>query len=81
MKLTLSSIKSLALPEGVSEKTFFDDDLRGFGVRIRRSGSRGFVVQYKIADQNRRIVLGAVAALSTSAKPDRPPATSWPRSD
>ena len=63
MKLTPAAIKALALPVGVSEKTFFDDDLAGFGVRVRASGARSFVVQYKIHKKNRRLVLGPVESL------------------
>ena len=44
--------KLLVLPEGVSEKTFCDDDLRGFGVRIGVPAARkSFVVQYKVGRQ------------------------------
>ena len=63
MKLTTASIRSLALPRGLQEKTFFDDDLPGFGLRVRAGGARSFVVQYKFGSQHRRLVLGAAAAL------------------
>jgi integrase len=63
MKLTAASIKSLALPDGLIEKTFFDDDLPGFGVRLRRGGSRSFVVQYKTRGKHRRMPLGAASAI------------------
>jgi integrase len=66
VKLTPASIKPLALPSGVTEKTFFDDDLAGFGVRVRASGARSFVVQYKIHKKNRRVVLGPVESLDLS---------------
>ena len=71
MKLTVSSIKSLALPEGVSEKTFFDDDLPGFR-RFGVPAPRGFVVQYKIRRSKSPHRLGPWR-LSTSAKPDGRP--------
>ena len=53
MKLTTTSIRSLALPKGVQEKTFFDDALPAFGVRVRSSGSKSYVVQYKVGSQHR----------------------------
>jgi integrase len=62
MKLTNPTIRSLELPPGVKEKTFFDDDVPGFGVRLRDSGSRSFVLQYKFGGKNRRMALGAVTA-------------------
>jgi integrase len=63
MKLTTATIRSLALPAGSAEKSFFDDDLAGFGVRVRAGGSRTFVVQYKIGAKHRRMPLGSVAAI------------------
>jgi integrase len=64
MKLTTTSIRALTLPIGVIDRTFFDDELPGFGVRVRAGGSRTFVVQYKIGDKHRRMPLGSVEALS-----------------
>lgn len=63
MKLTTTTVRALTLPPGVSERTFFDDSLPGFGVRVRRSGAKTFVVQYKHAGKNRRIAIGTVEAL------------------
>src|SRR5262245_57081607 len=62
-KLTTTTVRSLALPIGVNERTFFDDDLPGFGVRVRAGGSRNFILQYKLGAKHRRIVLGTVVAL------------------
>lgn len=66
MKLTGSSVRSLKLPPGVRDKTFFDDDLGGFGVRVRDTGSKAYVVQYDIGRRTRRMTLGAVEALDIS---------------
>ena len=63
MKLTASTIRSLALPRGLREKTFFNSEIGGFGVRVRAGGSRNWVLQYKIGGAHRRLVLGSVAAL------------------
>jgi integrase len=63
MRLTASTIRSLALPPGQNDKTFWDDDVPGFGVRIRAGGSRTWVIQYKIGGKHRRLPLGLVAAL------------------
>ena len=63
MKLTAVAIRALALPPGKTDKTFFDDDLPGFGVRLRAGGSRTWVIQYKIGNKHRRIPLGSVTAL------------------
>ena len=64
MKLTQKAIAALALPEGKTETIVFDEDLPGFGVRIRAGGARTWVYQYKIGSQHRRITLGNTTALS-----------------
>jgi integrase len=63
LKLTSAVAKSLTLPPGQRDKTFFDSEVPAFGVRVRAGGSRNWVCQYKIAGKNRRLVLGAVTAL------------------
>jgi integrase len=63
MKLTTTSIKTLTLPAGANDKTFFDDELPGFGVRLRAGGSTKLIVQYDLGGKTRRITLGATALL------------------
>src|SRR5262245_20211744 len=64
MRLTQKTINALTLPEGKSEVIHFDDDLPGFGLRIRVGGSRSFVFQFKVGNQHRRMALGSATALS-----------------
>jgi integrase len=63
MKLTVRNTAGLKLPRGKTDHIEFDDDVPGFGIRIRESGSRSFVFQYKVGKQQRRIALGAVSAV------------------
>ena len=63
MRLTAATVRALELEQGLTEKTYFDDTLAGFGIRIRAGGSKTYVVQYKIGDKHRRMVLGAVGAI------------------
>ena len=70
MKLTQKNVAALALPDGKSEAIFFDDDLPGFGIRIRVGGSRTWIYQYKIGNQNRRVTLGSLAALTPACARD-----------
>jgi Arm DNA-binding domain len=62
MKLTQKTIAALSLAEGKTETIVFDDELPGFGIRIRVGGSRTWIYQYKIGNQNRRVTLGSLAA-------------------
>ena len=64
MKLTTATVRTQPLPDGKSEAIFFDDDIPGFGLRVREGGSRNFVFQYKLGAKQRRMALG-------KATPDR----------
>jgi integrase len=71
MKIALTSnevVGALALPAGVRELKFFDhghrDCVVGFGLRIRDTGSRVWVFQYKYGDKHNRMKLGTWPALS-----------------
>lgn len=66
MKLAQKTIDALAVPKGKSELIVFDDDLPGFGLRIRSGGARTWIYQFKIGAQHRRMTLGSVAALSVA---------------
>jgi integrase len=56
------------LPPGKTDAIFFDDDLPGFGYRLRASGDkvgRSWVAQYRHAGQTRRMTLGTASVLSS----------------
>ena len=67
MKITQRSVAALALPGGKADAIHFDDALPGFGVRLRKAGSRMFVVCYKIGAKQRRVTLGSTAMLTADA--------------
>jgi hypothetical protein len=64
MKLTATTVKTAEIERGKSEAIFFDDDVPGFGLRIREGGSRSFIFQYKLGDKHRRMALGKATALN-----------------
>ena len=69
MKLTKAAIAGLTLPAGRSEKTYWDDDIPLFGVRLRKGGSKGWVFWYRLggrASPLRKIGLGATSAVSAA---------------
>ena len=59
MRLTDASVAVLAVPLG-KEVIAFDDDLPGFGVRLRLGGSKRFIYQYKLNGTNRRVTFKEV---------------------
>jgi integrase len=64
MKLTKATISGLTLPAGKQDAIFFDEELRGFGIRLRGGGKRTWIVQYEIAGQQRRLTIGRVELFS-----------------
>jgi len=64
MKLTKTSVNKLTLPRDQSDVIFFDDDLPGFGLRVRSGGSRKFVVDYRQGGIRRRFTIGSARVLT-----------------
>jgi hypothetical protein len=78
MKLTFDTIRAIAPVPPKTEIIVFDDDVPGFGVRASLSGSKVFIVQYSIGNQQRRMSLGKIemlevdtARLKANENPDR----------
>ena len=58
MRLTKGNLGKVLLPAGKSETIVFDEDMPGFGLRIRAGGKRTWVAQYRVGTKQRRITLG-----------------------
>ena len=71
MKLTAKAVAALALPGRKTDAIHFDDELPGFGFRLRRGAAgkvlRSWIVQYKRAGRTRRMTLGPVEVLGIEA--------------
>jgi len=68
MKLTSKAVAALMLPANKVDHFEWDDDLPGFGYRLRKSGDkvgRSWVAQYRHAGQTRRMTLGSASVLSS----------------
>jgi integrase len=63
MKLTETGLARLTLKAGEADKIFFDDEISGFGVRVREGGSRKFVLHYRIGGNQRRLTIGVAGVL------------------
>jgi integrase len=67
MKLDNRTIARLALPDGKQDAIFFDDDLPGFGLRLRTGAGRvrrTWVAQYRAHGRTRRMKIGTVEKLA-----------------
>jgi integrase len=67
MKFTEKTVKEFQLAEGKSDATFWDDDLTGFGLRIRANGSRVFVYMYSRNGNPRKMTLGKSPGMTVQA--------------
>lgn len=64
MRLDLKTIAATILPKGKTDHIVWDDELPGFGLRLRAGGHRSWIVQYRSSDRHtRRATIAAVAKL------------------
>ncbi len=65
LHFTDRTITSLPTPdESERQRDYWDDVLRGFGVRVSYGGRRAFVVRYRVNNRLRRLTLGPYPDLS-----------------
>ena len=65
MKFTNAKIAELTLPAGKTDHVEWDDELPSFGVRVRQTGAKYFVAQYRIGRKQGRETLGNVTKFDT----------------
>jgi integrase len=63
MNLTATTVSGLKLGQDEADRIWFDDAVPGFGLRIRQSGSRSWIFQYKLGTKTRRLVIGQASAI------------------
>jgi hypothetical protein len=66
MRLTVKSAEGIKLPKGKIDYIEFDNDVTGFGLRLREGGSRTWIYQYRIGSKQRRMVLGSAKSVPLS---------------
>jgi integrase len=69
MKLTKAAVAGLSLPADCDDKIYWDDEIRPFGVRLRKGGSKSWVFWYRLGGPTRplrKIGLGATSAVSSA---------------
>jgi integrase len=68
--LDRSTVAKLKLDAGKSDQIFFDDELHGFGHRLRNTNGRlrrSWIVQYRIKGRTRRMKIGDAAKVDADA--------------
>jgi integrase len=58
VKLSGRTIDTIQVVAGNAEIIVYDDEIPGFGVRVRAGGSRNFVFTYRFGGKNKRMTLG-----------------------
>jgi integrase len=66
MKLTVKTTDALRLAPGERDKIWFDDDIAGWGLRVRDGGKRVWIFQYAIGGRTRRLTFGTYPAMSVT---------------
>jgi len=66
MKLTRDAVVALTQPKGKSDHFVWDDDMPGFGVRMRGDRKR-WIVQYRVGGRQRRESLGDTRRIKINA--------------
>jgi len=67
MKLTkqnLPAIEAKFARDGKADAIFFDEQLKRFGLRLRSSGRRSWIIQYEKWGRSRRVTLGNAAVVT-----------------
>jgi integrase len=70
VKLTESAVAALRLEPDKKDIIHFDDAIPGLGVRLRKSGVKVWIFQYKLAGKTRRVTLGAASAIKAGKARD-----------
>jgi integrase len=71
VQITDRAVAKLALPSGKNEAAYWDDELKGFGYRLRRSGGRvlrSWNVIYRANGRQRRVTYDAGTLTATAAR-------------
>jgi integrase len=74
MKLNKNSVSQLvaaSLPNGTAERIEWDDDIGGFGLRLRAGGSANWIFQYRLGAKQRRFTIGSLSAVTPAKARER----------
>ncbi|WP_197090788.1 integrase arm-type DNA-binding domain-containing protein [Bradyrhizobium sp. LTSP849] len=66
MKFTEATVRSFKAPAGKKDHIEFDESMPGFGLRVRGSGQKYYVAQYRVGKKSGRTTLGNVTKVTLS---------------
>jgi Arm DNA-binding domain len=66
MRLTERNTAGLKLERRKSDWIWWDDDITGFGIRVRAGGSRKWIYRYRIGSKQRSLILGSAKSVPLS---------------
>jgi hypothetical protein len=62
MRITERSVRALAVPAN-GQAIYFDDDVKGFGVRVTSAGCRSWIVEVRRGSRSQRMTIGRIVEL------------------
>jgi hypothetical protein len=64
MKLNKANAAAVMVPQGKDEIVVWDDDIAGFGLRVRAGGSRGWIFRYRVGHKQRVLSFGSASVIT-----------------
>ena len=68
LKLSDATVAAALCPPGVKDRTFTDETLPGFSLRVTDKGERIFHFRYRVGDKTPKVVLGTFGSELSTAK-------------
>ena len=68
-KLTDKLVRDAGAPD-TGNAIYYDDKVRGFGIRVTAAGARAFILNYRVAGRERRITIGSFPDWTTATARD-----------
>ena len=71
MRITKSTVDKLVAPTEKDQKIFWDDEVKGFGIRVTRGGAKSYIVQKVVSGKTVRHTLGRHGVLTPTEARER----------
>jgi integrase len=64
MKLNKTAAAAVKVPQGKAEIVVWDDDIAGFGLRVRAGGARVWIFRYRLGHKQRVVTFGSAEVIT-----------------